>query len=482
MQRSDLFKKSATGGRWATLGIIIQKSIGFLSFLVLSRILSPEHYGSMATAMMVIAFLDIFSMSALESALLHRREEDKDMLNIVWTLNVLRGIFFSILIYFSAPFIVEFFKFPAYLNLVRATAFLVFIRACLNIGLIFLSYELNFYKIFIKDISEQVVYIVVTLIAILIFKPSVWILFAGQVALSGTAFVSSFILSGYRPRLNFNFKKIKSLLSYSKWMWGQNILSYFSNMLDSIFLARLLAKDSLGLYVKSRDLSTIPSSYLYQVIYKVGFPVYSKIQNSAELVKKSFIKTFEIAAILSLPFFLVILAYGFEIINFLFGLKWIGMTFPLQLLSIAMIFKSFTFIMYPLFDGTGRPGLRFKLMLCQFFVFIASLFILTPKYGMVGAAVSVNIASFTSFILGFFYIIRNFKISLRDIFSSFIASFLPALFCYFFVKLQKLFLPLGLYESIIAAALLPIIYFALLIIISKLIGNNSYKTILKFIR
>lgn len=478
MTKNDVFKKSVSGGKWVTFSIVFQKVIGFLSFLVLARILSPEHYGSMAVATIAVGFLDVIFQPSFEMALSQKRETDKNMLNVVWTLNVLRGFLLGIIVYFVAPYIADFFKVPEDLNLIRATALFVVIRGFINIGQLFFFYDFDFRKVFILESSGQVFYIIVTLLVALTFEPSQWALYFGQLAVSICTVTASFALSHYRPRFSLDFAKIRKLLSYSKWIAGQNILAYLSNILDSVFLARLLSKESVGFYTKAKDLSIIPSSYLYQVLYKVGFAVYAKIQKSEDMVRSSFLKTFDIAAMISLPFLLVIFAYGFEIINFLFGAKWVAMVVPLQLLTLAMTFRSFIHAMYPVFDGIGRPKIRFNLMLVQFFVSLVTLFLLAPKYDLIGVAISVIIAYAVSFIIGISYILKVVKVKLINILPTFYVAVLPTLLCYFLVKMQKIYLPLDLYSSIAAAALLPLLYFATLIATGRLIGHDSYKIVL----
>lgn len=480
VEKEDIIQKSIRGSKWVTVGIFIQKIFGILSFLTIARLLDPSHYGVMAVVGIIINLLDIFLSPSFGQALIQKKEVDPKILNQVWSLSVYRGIILSIIIFLVAPYIQQFFNIPGLTDVLRFATSFILIQGFGNVGLTYIFRDLAFEKILLRDVVGMFIQFIVTLTWALI-SPSVWALAVGSFAMYLSTCIITFFISDYRPKFVFSFSQIKKLIGYSKWVIGQNVINYFSSIVDTLLIARVLDATKVGLYTKSKDIAIIPSSYLYQITYKVGLSAYAKIQNSMDIVRDSFIKTLDFALIISLIFTLVILGYGYEYIEVFLGAKWVSIFDILKLLSIGMIFRSVYFTSFPVFDGIGKPKLKFLSLMVQLLSALICIYIFRYE-GVQGIAIAIVISMFITSLSSLFMMVVFIKIPILKILRSLVVSATPFVCVAILIYFQKIYLPFGLFTSLIAGVLVPIIYFAILVVVGKAFAYTPHEFVLKTVK
>lgn len=473
VEDNDVLKRTIRGSKWVTIGIFIQKIFGILSFLTVARLLEPAHYGMMAMVAIIANLLDTFLSPSFGQALIQKKEIDRKVLDQVWSLGVYRAIILSVIIFIAAPYIEPFFNVPGLTNLLRFSSTFILIQGFANVGQTFIFRELAFEKILLRDVIGMIIQFSVTLIWAIV-SPSAWALAAGTFAMYFSTCIVTFFINSYRPKFVFSFPKIRQLIGYSKWVVGQNIINYFSSIIDTVFIARILDASSIGLYTKSKDLSAIPSSYIYQITYKVGLSAYAKIQGSLDMVRDSFIKTLDFALIISLIFSAATIGYGLEYIQFLLGDKWISIYEILKLLSVGMIFRSIYYVTFPVFDGVGMPKFRFLTLLIQLISSIVLIYIFRYQ-GLSGISIAIVISMFITAICSIFMIIIFIKIPLIKILQSFTVTLLPFIITCLAIYAQKIYLPIGIYLSLVAACFTPVLYFCLLVLFGKIFHHSPHK-------
>ena len=83
--------RMAHGAAWMVSFKLIDRGFGFVSTMVLARLLVPADFGIVAMATSLIGLLELLTYFGLDMALLRQRETTEDHFNAVWSLNVLCG-------------------------------------------------------------------------------------------------------------------------------------------------------------------------------------------------------------------------------------------------------------------------------------------------------------------------------------------------------------------------------------------------------
>ncbi len=477
-ENSDVLLSAVDAGKWSLAGLVAQKIIGLGTFFVLARLLAPEDYGVITVVLMLVGILDTLSVPGFEKALIQKKGEIGKYLDVFWTFNLLRAFLIFLLIFLLAPFVGKFFHItdPAALVVLRLAGLIILLQAVSNLGNLFFFKELDFKKVFIRDVAGQIAFVSVA-IGWALFSPSVWALFLGYLAQNGASTLAQYWLSGHRPRLSFYFRRLHDLAAYGAWAMGQNVVSQANSILETAIVGKFLGPSDLGLYSRATSIASLPSSALFSVIYKVGFPAYSRAQDSRERVIGGFLKSFDIAFLTMVPFLILILFAAQDLVQILLGEKWLGMVAAMKILVIALTLEGFSNITYPLLEGIGRPDLRFKLASLQLITALPLLFWLS-RYGLPWAALAVLLTSALIFLVSaswaFYHLRPSLARVLSPIFSVLLALVPPVLLA---LPFYSFFREAGDVYFLLFLALLGLMYFAVLLFLGRWFKDGPRETL-----
>ena len=408
--------RAISGGRWAVFGLGVQKAVGFVSFFILARLLAPEDYGVITVVLMLVGVLETLSSPGFERALTQRKGEIGIYLDVFWTFNFFRALGTAGVIFLLAPWAASFFEIrdSSALLVLRLSGFLVLISALGNLGSLFFFKELEFKNLFWRDLAGQIAFSAAA-ISWAFFHPSVFALFFGYAARNAAAVFIQYFLHPHRPRFSFYFSRLRDLASFGFWAMGQNVLNQANSIVETAVIGRFLGVRDLGFYSRANNLAALPSSAIFSVIYKVGFPAYAKIQESREKITEGFLKSWELALLTLLPFAALIFFEAGELVRILLGEKWLGMVGAMKILALAVTFEGFLHLVWPVSEGVGRPDVRFKFGALQIIMALPLLIFLSLHYGLLGAAWAMLIAFLATALPAGFWVFSYLKPGVRRV-------------------------------------------------------------------
>lgn len=474
---ASILQKAIQGGKWMTVSTIFQKIFNFVTFIVLARLLLPADFGIIAVVLLVAGLFDTLTTPGFERAITQRQGDISQYLNVVWTFNLLKSFLAFALIFLIAPFLAEFFKIPDYVWTIRLGGILVLITGLTNIGQLFFFKELDFKKVFLRDAGSQIAYFL-TAVVWAFFNPTVLALLAGNIARYGVSAVMTYILHPYRPKLAWQFRRLKDLAGYSKWVMSQNILSYFNTITANSFVGHLLGPSDLGLFTKAQSVALTPISPVVQAVYRVSFPAYAKVQGVLDKVRDGIKKTLDIVFFVSPPFLMVIFFEANRLVLILLGEKWLGIVGPLKIIAFAVILSALSTIFNPLFEGLGRPDINFKNDLLKVVVSFGLFYGAVSYYQIIGAAYAMLGISLISVLFCWYYLRSVVQIKFKEFLSSLVtvlaAAFIILLIAFPFYDLIK---TVSDVYFILWLFLLCLIYIGLIALAGRFLNIGPYKTL-----
>lgn len=275
-----ILERSLSAGYWSLLDTILQKVLIYGSFFITARFLSPADYGVIALALIYPNLLDSLTAIAFDTALTQKKSGDEHAyLSVVWTFNILRSLVVFILVFITAFFVARFFHSMDALLLFQLSALPLLLQAFANIGQIYFFRYLEWKKVFIRDMASYGTTAIVTVSLAILFH-SYWALFIGSVSGMLAAVIATYILQGYRPRLDTGFYKLKPLLEYSQWVFGQGVVTRISQTLEDAVIGHFTNPTSVGNYSKAKSLAYAPTSPLANIIGKIGFSAFVALNES----------------------------------------------------------------------------------------------------------------------------------------------------------------------------------------------------------
>lgn len=104
-------KESAVSGlKWTTASKIGQQTLQFSTLIILARLLLPEDFGLMASAMVVIGFVNVFRDLGLSAALIQKQNLSDELFSSVFWLSVAIGLIMMLALIIFSPYIADFYN------------------------------------------------------------------------------------------------------------------------------------------------------------------------------------------------------------------------------------------------------------------------------------------------------------------------------------------------------------------------------------
>ena len=407
-----LSQRVVRGGIWVFALQIASQALILLRTIVLARVLTPGDFGLMGIALLAISALETFSETGFRTALIQKKEDAEDYLDIAWTVSALRGLVLFAILYLAAPYIALFFDTPAATPIMRVIGVSMLLRGLTNIGVVYFQKELEFNKQFVYQLSGTIADLVVGITAALVLR-SVWALVFGLLAGNVVRFIMSYLIHPYRPWLNFNLRQSKELFDFGVWMLGSSIVVFLARQGDRVFLGKILGVTALGFYQMATRFADLPGSQI-GVLSRVAFPAYSKLQDNTPKLGIAYLKVVRFVAFLTMPLAGGIFALGPQFTQIFLGEKWMPMVPALRILAIAMIIKPVVATGSALYNAVGRPRLTFMTILATSIVLTTAIYPLTVLWGLSGAAWAVLISYCITGLIRSFYNIKVAGVRARE--------------------------------------------------------------------
>lgn len=394
----NLNKRVVRGLSWNAANLLANKAVGILVRLVLTRLLVPEYFGFVAMVVVAIGLIKIFIDFGAQNALVQRVRDADSLLrydSAFWFLLVSSIVWMIGFCVVGAPGLVAFYSEPKLATIAVVMSLSIPLHGISIIPLVRLTRRLQFKAIAISELVGVVGGAAVA-VMLALFDAGVWSL-VGQQLVSGcltTALVYYFC--PWRPRKRFSWSSLRDILNYSVYMLGSRIIHYMRTNMDYVLVGVLLSASSLGVYTLAFTLTETIRVSLSQIISRVMLPVYSKLQEQPSEIKKHYLFVTRSMSLLVFPVSLSTALYAEQIITFFFPDSWGGAVAPTRILSIAGMVYAVSGPASEVLQGIGKPGILFRIAAVNFVVVAApSMWYLTRKYDLSGAALSVVIALLT---------------------------------------------------------------------------------------
>lgn len=388
---SSLFGRALSAGFWASAWRMTLRLSTIIRTVILARILAPEDFGLMAIAAISISLLERFTQSGFEAALVQRTDDIEPYLDTAWTFQIMRALVMSGTLVVAAPWIARFFGAPEATEIIRVLAIAVAIAGFANIAVVRFVKELRFDKQFILQLGSKGTDIIVSIGAALILR-SVWALVLGVLSGAAGRVIASYVIDDYRPRIRWVRHQFKHLFGFGKWITASQILNYVSENLDDILVGRILGIQSLGWYRMAYNFSQAVATEVESVTSQVAFPTYSKLQGAADKLRVAFMGSVHFVAFLGFPIAIGTALIAPDLTYGLLGDKWAPIIVPMQLLSIAGLFRGISATASPLFRSQGQPSIPPRFGLANIGIMAVLLYPAINAFGINGAAGAVLIA------------------------------------------------------------------------------------------
>jgi O-antigen/teichoic acid export membrane protein len=365
--------------------------LGFIRLIVLARLLNPEDFGLLGISLLILAIFDTFSQTGFGEALVQKKGQINEYLDVSWTVTIIRGLILFVLLFLCAPLAAKFFNVSEAKLIIRVIALSILFKAFINVGVVYFPKNLEFNKQFFFGISATLADFAVAISAALVLK-NAWALVFGCIAGNLARLIVSYRIHPYRPHIRFDWVKAKELFSYGRWIWGSTILVFLVTQGDDLFVGRFLGIAALGFYQMAYRISNLAATEIAQVISQVTFPTYAILQDDLMTLRRTFLKASQITIFVAALLTGLIFMLAPEFTRIFMGEKWMAMVPAMQVLVFVGLFKSIAATAQPVFLALNRPDMDTKLRLFQLIILAGLIYPFSIRWGIFGTSLAVLVS------------------------------------------------------------------------------------------
>ncbi|WP_321391020.1 lipopolysaccharide biosynthesis protein [uncultured Desulfuromusa sp.] len=367
--------------------------IGFVSTLILARLLLPDDFGVVAMASMVILLADVFLNLGVNVALIQNHNATQDHYNTAWTLRLSQTILSCLIVSLFAPFAGQYFDDLRVVPVIQLISIHLVLNGMENIGVINFQKQMLFAHDFRFRLSKRLFGFVVTIVAAY-FLRNYWALVIGTLAGSGLGVILSYLMHPMRPK--FSFVKIKEIFSVSQWMLVNSIGQYFNNNAHKILVGRTNSTSVMGGYSLSDEIALMPTGELLSPINRVLFPAFSAVKTNLIELKKMYLLAQGVQTLIAIPASVGLMLVAHEAVYVLLGENWLFAVPFLKILVLANIFQAIITSGHYMIITLGY--FRYAAMVTWFQVFIFIVLFITSN---TSAAYEIATIRILSILIGF---------------------------------------------------------------------------------
>ena len=439
MLDTDLKQKVLSGLRWRAglrfLGQLITWSIT----IFVMRLLSPQDYGLMEMAGVLIAFLTMVNELGLGAVLIQRRDIDECIMRQIFGLLLIinSGLFFLSLL--AAPLAADFFKEQRLIPVIRLLSVQFVMASFVIIPQSLIDREMLFKKKSIVELVSAIAGSLATL-PLALSGWGVWSLVWGTLTLNLFRTVGLNLVRPYLKLPHFSFKGIGQAISFGGYVTIARILRFFYSQTDIIIVGKFLGRQLLGFYSVALTLASLPMEKISGIINQVAFPAFASIQTDTQKVASHFLKSVRIMSLLAFPVLWGISSIAPEFVNLLLGKKWSIAVVPLQILSLVIPIRMVSNLMSPPLLGLGRADTNFLNVITASLALPVG-FLVGCHWGIIGVSIAWSTIFPIVFISNLSRTARVLKITVGDVIREMVSPVVAASAMYISVSIIKLFIP-----------------------------------------
>lgn len=407
-----LNRRMARGAAWMIGLRFTDRLIGFLSTIVLARLLFPADFGLIALAMAMIGAIGDFAEFGFEMGLIQNQKTDRSHYDTAWTLGLIRGLGAAIVVALAAEPLAAFFNDPRLANVLFVLALAPFLGAFGNIGTVAFRKELALNKEFIFRIVPRMASVLAT-IALAFAWRNYWALVYGILVGTCLRLLMSYLMHSYRPRISI--ATWRETMGFSSWMLVTSIATLASQKGSILIIAKLLDAASLGMYSLAGQISNMAAAELIAPVKQALFPGYAKLAHDTTLLRKAFLDVYGILVLLALPAAIGIGLTAEFFVPLVFGPKWLGVIPLVEILVISGGLRALSSHVRPVYLAMNRPNLGAYGAIGRAIVYLPALFIGLTHYGIEGAAIANAVGNVAVLICSLYLMHRLLGVTLADV-------------------------------------------------------------------
>lgn len=456
--KDNLKQKAATGMIWTAVQKYSNMLVGFISGIILARLLMPEDYGAIGMLAIFMSLAEVFIDAGFGSALIQKKNPTSTDYSTVFYFNIAMSVVLYAVLYFSAPAIASFYRMPILCDVLRVQGTILFIYAFNIIQQNIIRKNLLFKKLSAITIITSIISLVVTVV-MAYMGCGVWSLVVQHIIGALIPCIFFWMTVNWKPTWEYSWASFKELFGFGSYMFFTHLLTTFSQRITGLLVGRWYDPATMGYYSKASKTTKYATLSVAGVMIQTTYPLYAAVQDDKERLINMVKRITSTLAYVTVPMLALLILVAKPLFVLLYSDRWLSCVPYFQILCIGGMAGCLQSVNQQTIAAIGKSKVFFVWTIVKQSVGVGMQVTGLIVWGMWGLLAGKVLSSWFSYLVNITMVskhvgYKNFQ-QLKDLAPIFIVSTLAVCAGYF----GSFLLGLGLYpDSIVRAVIFLIVY------------------------
>ena len=411
--------KVVSATKWSAVTEVAAKLVSPISTMILARLLTPDAFGVLVTATIVISFAEIFTDAGFQKYIIQHEFEDDDALYKSTNVAFWSNLFFSLVVWAGicafSPQIAHLVGSDGYGLVIAVSCICIPLEAFSSIQFALFKRKLDFRSLFFVRIIGIAIPLIVT-IPLAYVTRSYWALIIGMITLNISNAILLTARSSWKPKWYYNFSLFKQMFSFTMWSMVEAVTIWLTGYLDIFIVGTVLSTYYMGIYRTAINTVGGIMALITAATTPVLFSALSRVQSDPLQFKALFFRFQKMVGLLVIPLGVGIFLFRDLVTQILLGDQWSEASYMVGwwglTSAITIVLSHYCSEVY---RAKGKPKYSVLSQILHL-LFLIPTVLISVKYGFETLCVSRSLIRFTGILIHLVLLYLLTRITAFDIY------------------------------------------------------------------
>lgn len=453
-------RQMASSAMWAGVSSAGNQILSFVVFVVVARLVTPQEFGIVALAVLLLDLSLILSVAGLVDAVIQRPELDEEAADTAFWANLGLGALFGLLALLLAAPVAALFATPELEHVVNLLAISFIITGAGTIHTARLMRNFGFRALALRNLVTGLLSGAVG-IGVALGGGGADALIAQRLVAAACTTIIGWWALRWVPRLRFSPRAFRELMRYGARTTGAQLVLQLNTRLLELIAGLFIGPVAVGILRIAHRATDTLTQLTIMPFQQTALPVLARAQGDRASSQAAYLGLSRLSAFIVLPAFAGTFSIAPIAVSFVFGAQWAEAGPLMQLVCLFVVSLLFSTLLPPAVGAAGHPG---DMLIWSVVQLLLGLVLLTigAQFGLYGLIAFNLLRAYLVLPLGFYLLRRRTGIGARMFFGNIARSLALALAMAAMVELARwLLLPvLPVWAVLLACVLVGVTAYA----------------------
>lgn len=388
--RGGLATRALKGGSVLAVGTVIERLARLARNIILARIIAPEHFGTMAIILAVVALFEaLLEVGITQAVIQNPKGMTPSFLNVAWWLSTFRGVILYGIAAALSPVVALAYDNPEFVPLLCVAFLAIIFNGATSPKVYALQREFRFGPNVVVIQGAGLIGTVATIL-LAIQLESVWALVWGTVLEAFVRLVLSHVICPIRLHFRLDRDSLRELLRFTLGMAGIPLLTYVIMNADVVVLGRMVTPTQLGLYSLAITLAAFPLTIFSKVIQPLSVPLLVRFVDDTNELRDAFLRMTRLVWLFGLPMATCLAVFSTPLLVLVYGRPDFADVAPaFSIYSYFIVAYMAGMVSFSVYLAIARPGIQRRFTVVRAVLVLLALYPFVLLWGTTGAALAL---------------------------------------------------------------------------------------------